>query len=125
MTSNSTIRLYLSPSQLCLIKRMSNFKVTYLNLVDSHSTFLRTIPDSPLEAASSWAACISLAGRRLPQSFLPVSLLSTAARSSGRLAAAHRSSRREDSGVCWPQTKDGREGAMSCAEHGQDDRRER
>jgi len=31
----STICLYLSPSQLCLIKRMSNFKVTYLNLVDS------------------------------------------------------------------------------------------
>ena len=35
----STICLYLSPSQLCLIKRMSNFKVTYLNLVDSYSTF--------------------------------------------------------------------------------------
>ena len=31
----STICLYLSPSQLCLIKRMSNFKVTYLNLVES------------------------------------------------------------------------------------------
>ena len=27
----STICLYLSPSQLCLTKRMSNFKVTYLN----------------------------------------------------------------------------------------------
>ena len=35
----STIRLYLSPSQLCLIKRMSNFKVTYLNVVDSYSKF--------------------------------------------------------------------------------------
>jgi hypothetical protein len=35
----STICLYLSPSQLCLMKRMSNFKVTYLNLVDSYSTF--------------------------------------------------------------------------------------
>jgi hypothetical protein len=35
----STICLYLSPSQLCLIKRMSNFKVTYLNLVDSYCTF--------------------------------------------------------------------------------------
>ena len=35
----STICLYLSPSQLCLITRMSNFKVTYLNLVDSYSTF--------------------------------------------------------------------------------------
>jgi hypothetical protein len=33
-----TICLYLSPSQLCLIKRMSNFKVTYLNLVYSYST---------------------------------------------------------------------------------------
>jgi hypothetical protein len=35
----STIRLYLSPFQLCLIKRMSNFKVTYLNWVDSYSRF--------------------------------------------------------------------------------------
>jgi len=35
----STIRLYLSPSQLCLIKRMSNFKVPYLNVVDSYSRF--------------------------------------------------------------------------------------
>jgi hypothetical protein len=35
----STICLYLSPSQLCLKKRMSNFKVTYLNLVDSYSAF--------------------------------------------------------------------------------------
>ena len=39
-SSTSTICLYLSPSQLCLIiikKRMSNVKVTYLNLVDSYS----------------------------------------------------------------------------------------
>jgi len=35
----STIRLYLSPSQLCLIKRMRNFKVPYLNVVDSYSRF--------------------------------------------------------------------------------------
>ena len=38
-SSTSTICLYLSPSQLCLIKRMSNFKVTYLNVVDSYSKF--------------------------------------------------------------------------------------
>ena len=38
-SSTSTICLYLSPSQLCLIKRMSNFKVPYLNVVDSYSRF--------------------------------------------------------------------------------------
>ncbi len=37
----STTCLYLSPSQLCLIKREndSNFKVSYLNLGYSYSTF--------------------------------------------------------------------------------------
>jgi hypothetical protein len=35
----STICLYLSPSQLCLIKRVSNFKVSQLNVGYSYSTF--------------------------------------------------------------------------------------
>jgi hypothetical protein len=39
------------------------------------------------EAAASWAACVSLDARQSPQSSLPASRLSTAARSSGRLAA--------------------------------------
>ena len=35
----STTCLYLSPSQLCLIKRVSNFKVSQLNVGYSYSTF--------------------------------------------------------------------------------------
>ena len=38
-SSTSTICLYLSPSQLCLIKRVSNFKVSQLNVGYSYSTF--------------------------------------------------------------------------------------
>ena len=38
-SSTGTICLYLSPSQLYLIKRISNFKVSYLNLGYSYSTF--------------------------------------------------------------------------------------
>jgi len=39
-SSTSTRCLYLSPSQLCLIKRISNFKVlSYLNLGYSYSAF--------------------------------------------------------------------------------------
>jgi hypothetical protein len=38
-SSTSIICLYLSPSQLCLIKRVSNFKVSQLNVGYSYSTF--------------------------------------------------------------------------------------
>ena len=38
-SSTSTICLYLSPSQLCLIEQVSNFKVSYLNVGYSYSTF--------------------------------------------------------------------------------------
>ena len=38
-SSTSTICLYLSPSQLCLIKRVNNFKVSQLNVGYSYSTF--------------------------------------------------------------------------------------
>ena len=38
-SSTSTICLYLSPSQLCVIKRVSNFKVSQLNVGYSYSTF--------------------------------------------------------------------------------------
>ena len=47
-----------------------------------------------LEAVASQAVCVSLANRRSPQSSLPTWRLSPASRSSGRLAAAHRNSRR-------------------------------
>ena len=38
-SSTSTTCWYLSPSQLCLIKRVSNFKVSQLNVGYSYSTF--------------------------------------------------------------------------------------
>jgi hypothetical protein len=38
-SSTSTICLYLSQSQLCLIKRVGNFKVSQLNVGYSYSTF--------------------------------------------------------------------------------------